>query len=291
MRLKAIAATICVLAAVVPSAALAATHHHKKKTKPSYYLALGDSLARGAQPNKAGVTLPTNEGYANDIFAARRHHIKGLKLKELGCLGETTTTMIKGGCPDKTTHNAKGSQLAQAVAFIKTHKVAFITLDIGANDIDGCVQNGNIDTSCLNAGLAAVKANVPTIVKALRKAAGPHVRIVAMTYYDPFLADYLAGSQGQNLAAESVDLAKEFNGELTSGFAAGKLKVADVADAFDTYAPFSKTTTAPGIGTVPVSVAEICEHTWMCAPTPVGPNIHATKSGYSMIADAFEKVL
>lgn len=288
MRLKAIAATICVLAAVAPSAALAATHHDKTPTR--YYLALGDSLARGAQPNKAGITLPTDQGYANDIYAARRHHIKGLKLKELGCLGETTTTMIKGGCTGKT-HYAKGSQLAQAVAFIKTHDVAFITLDIGANDIDGCVQNGNIDTTCLDAGLAAVKTNVPTIVKALRKAAGRHIRIAAMTYYDPFLADYLEGTQGQNLAAGSVSLAQEFNGDLTTGFAAGKLKVADVADAFHTYAPFTETTTAPEIGTVPVSVAEICEHTWMCAPAPVGPNIHATKSGYSMIATAFEKVL
>ncbi len=289
MKFKALAATICVLAVVAPSAALAATGHHRTVT-PSYYLALGDSLARGAQPNAKGTTLPTDQGYANDIFAARRHHTKGLTLKELGCLGETTTTMIKGHCPGHT-HYAKGNQLAQAVAFIKTHKIAFITLDIGANDIDGCVQNGTVDSSCLKAGLDAVKANVPKIAKALRKAAGRRTPIVAMTYYDPFLADYLEGSSGQSLAGESVLLAKEFNEELTSGFAAGKLKVANVADAFDTDTPFSTTTTAPGLGTVPVSVAQICEHTWMCAPAPVGPNIHANRSGYSVIAKAFEKVL
>ena len=37
----------------------------------TYYLALGDSLAVGAQPNIPFDTtlMPTNQGYANDIFA------------------------------------------------------------------------------------------------------------------------------------------------------------------------------------------------------------------------------
>jgi hypothetical protein len=36
---------------------------------------------------------------------------------------------------------------------------------------------------------------------------------------------------------------------------------------------------------------QICKLTWMCAPSPVGPNIHANKTGYGVIAGAFSRVL
>jgi hypothetical protein len=32
-------------------------------------------------------------------------------------------------------------------------------------------------------------------------------------------------------------------------------------------------------------VANICEFTYMCDAPPVGPDIHATVAGYSLIAD------
>ena len=38
-----------------------------------------------------------------------------------------------------------------------------------------------------------VAANLPKILAALRLAAGPHVPIVAMNYYNPFLAVWLLG--------------------------------------------------------------------------------------------------
>jgi hypothetical protein len=47
----------------------------------------------------------------------------------------------------------------------------------------------------------------------------------------------------------------------------------------------------PGVGTVPLNVARICEWTWMCAPSPVGPNIHANATGYRHIAAAFERAI
>jgi len=37
----------------------------------------------------------------------------------------------------------------------------------------------------------------------------------------------------------------------------------------------------------PHDVVLICAYTWMCAPSPVGPNIHANQLGYSVIAAAF----
>ncbi len=38
---------------------------------------------------------------------------------------------------------------------------------------------------------------------------------------------------------------------------------------------------------LPVNVVTVCTLTWMCAPSPVGPNIHANTLGYRVIADAF----
>src|SRR5262249_59354102 len=62
-----------------------------------YYLALGDSLSVGTQPNGSGVSTPTNEGYADNLLTIYRAEIPELQLVKLGCIGETTTTMVQGG--------------------------------------------------------------------------------------------------------------------------------------------------------------------------------------------------
>jgi lysophospholipase L1-like esterase len=278
--LLAACALICL---AVPASALAGKHP-TRKTAPSYYLALGDSLAAGAQPNASGKTVPTDQGYANDLFATEKSKLKGLKLKDLGCLGETTSSMLAGGpfCP------YAGAQLADAVKFVKTHKVVLVTLDIGANDVDPCgFMPPSQLAACVGTGLKSINNNVPKIVKKLRNAAGRKVRIMGMTYYDPFLADFLGTTVQQPLATASVGLAKTLNAALTAAFKAQQLKIADVATAFDTYTPFTSTTTLAGHGTVPLAVAQICKFTWMCAPAPRGPNIHATATGYQKMARVF----
>ena len=280
---------LCAVVCLVPVAVLAkhASTTKKKTNQTPYYLALGDSLSRGAQPNAQGTTAPTSQGYANDLYATEKRRIKGLKLKQLGCMGESTTTMLNGG----VCRYSAGSQLNAAINFIAKHKIAFITLDIGANDIDGCVSStGTIDLACITAGVNTIKANVPTIVQKLRKAVGSKVKIAAMTYYDPFLGLYLQGSTGQGDATLSVSLAKSVNGTLASDFMAQKLRVADVATAFGTYEPFTTTVTT-STGTEPAAVANICKLTWMCAAAPVGPNIHATVAGYKEIAKVFAAAL
>ena len=66
-------------------------------------------------------------------------------------------------------------------------------------------------------------------------------------------------------------------------------RVAHVDSAFHTYDTSRTATLAGQEGRVPVAVAEVCRLTWMCAPAPVGPNIHANATGYRLIADAFLK--
>jgi lysophospholipase L1-like esterase len=193
--------------------------------------------------------------------------------------------MMKGGI----CRYAAGSQLKAAVKFLRAHKgqVALVTIDIGANDVDNCVTSSGFNLKCLAKGEASIKKNVPKIAGALRAAAGPKVPIFGMTYYDPFLADWFNGTNGQQEAEASQGLAKAVNGEITKAYKSKQVRVAFVAAAFHTYKPFTDTTNLHW-RKVPVAVAEICKLTWMCAPAPRGPNIHANAAGYAEIAAVFE---
>ena len=62
---------------------------------------------------------------------------------------------------------------------------------------------------------------------------------------------------------------------------------AHVDTAFKTYETTGTTPLAGQPQPVPVAVAEICRLTWMCAPAPAGPDIHANRAGYGVIAQAF----
>jgi lysophospholipase L1-like esterase len=267
--------------------------------RPVYYVALGDSLSQGVQPATPplppgvalGQSIETDAGYANDLYAHYQRAFGGrLTLVKLGCPGETSTSMLTGTgspCP-----YAQGSQLAAAVAFIAAHRseVKLITIDIGANDIDGCASATTISQSCVTQGFASVAHNLPLILGALRKAAGKRTVIAGMNLYDPFLAEYLTGAAGQEVATESVALGQSFNQLLGKSYRAFGAATADVQGAFSTT-DFTTTATLPGVGTVPLNVARICEWTWMCAASPVGPNIHANATGYRHIAAAFERAI
>jgi lysophospholipase L1-like esterase len=264
-----------------------------------YYVALGDSLSQGVQPATPplppgvalGQSIETDAGYANDLYAHYQRAFGGaLTLVKLGCPGETSTSMLTGAGSPCT--YPQGTQLAAALAFISAHQseVKLITIDIGANDIDGCATATTISQPCVTNGFDAVAHNLPLILGALRKAAGQGTVIAGMNLYDPFLADYLTGTAGQKVASQSVALDESFDQLLGKGYRAFGAATADVQDAFSTT-DFTTTVPLPGVGTVPLNVARICERTWMCAPSPVGPNIHANATGYRRIAAAFERAI
>ncbi len=250
--------------------------------RPTYYLAVGDSLAIGLQPSSSG-DAPTDHGYTDDLYAVFRLVKPGLNLVKLGCSGETSTTMIKGGL---CTYTGSRSQLDAAVSFLQEHQgqVALITLDIGANDVDGCVTVSplNIDQTCIQQGIGCVSSNLPWILGQLREAAGPKTPIVAMNYYDPFLAAYVLGAAGQTIAYQSWQATTGFNGVLESICQASGVPVADVAKAFH----ISDFTSVPVIN-LPINVFLTLTWTWMAAPPPLGPDIHPNSAGYATIASAF----
>jgi lysophospholipase L1-like esterase len=250
-------------------------------TSPTYYLALGDSLAQSVQPSPTGNT-ETTQGYADDLFGLYGAGIPGLALSKLGCPGETTSTMIHGGACSY----AEGSQLQAAIRFIQTHRIAFITIDIGGSDIDNCIGISGIDSTCFSHALSTVGGNLPQILAALRSAAGPNTRIIGMNYYDPLLAAWTLGPSGQALAYASLQGTTVFNGILQSAYQAFNIPVADVAQAFqiDNFTP------VPVIN-LPLNVLLTLSWTWMGASAPLGPNIHPDSLGYAVIAGAFTKKL
>jgi lysophospholipase L1-like esterase len=247
----------------------------------NYYLSLGDSLSVGFEPDGTGVGHPTSHGFDNDLKASDH----GLTLAELGCPNETTTSMINGGVCG---YAGVSSQLAAATRFLAAHAghVRLVTVDIGATDVENCVQGTAIDPTCVQQGLAAIQTNLATIVTTLREA-DPYdaTRFIGLTEYDPFLASYLQGPAGQQTAAQSIALAGQLNQIITAGYTSAGYRVADVSGAYRTT-DSTDMVPLPGFGQVPVNVATICQLTFMCAAAPVGPNIHPNDNGYAVIANA-----
>jgi len=286
LRLPLAVAAVAALAAVTACSGSATPHSAPAKApEPTYYLALGDSLSQGVQPDAAGASVETPYGYPDQVYAALRPSHPTLELVKLGCPGETTATMINGGI----CHYDGGSQLKAAVAFLQAHRgrVFLVTIDIGANDPEHCAsqQGGGQPSltqlgSCTVTGVPAAVTHLTTIMARLKAAAGPGVRLVGMNYYLPALAEWRDGLPGHLVAWAAERLAATYNDLLDRVYVNSGARVANVFGAFDT-ADFAEQ------GTTPRNVALLCQWTWACAAPPRGPNQHANQAGYQVIARAF----
>jgi lysophospholipase L1-like esterase len=252
-----------------------------------FYLALGDSLSAGFQPDGE-----RNQGYVDDLFHSVRQQLDGLELRNVGCVGETSRSLITGR--HSLCNYAAGSQLAAAVSFLEAHRgnVAFITIDIGSNDlVDRCLDpdTGAIVKACAVDLRPQLQKRVAHIVKALSVAAGPDVPIVGMTYYDPFLGYWGLVPGGRGLARDSQHAWAVFDAGLETAYRNAGAAVADVAATFRVD-DFSHTVVVPDRGRLPVNVARTCEWTWFCTPEFAG-DPHANRTGYKKIAGTFEREL
>jgi lysophospholipase L1-like esterase len=247
-------------------------------SKATYYVSVGDSLAQGYQPiggplSPLGIT-GYNQGYADQLFKAVRGRYDQLQLVKLGCGGETTKTMVLGapwcGFP-------AGSQLAQAEQFLTAHRseIAFITIDVGANDT---FEYGD-------QAAPTISTYLPQILAHLRAAAGPGVPIIGMNYYGVFLPEIWDATHDVTaLQSYVVTQLNPFNGLLGTIYASAGDPVADVASGFQV----GDTTL---IGGTPLNVLRECQWTWICTSPPHGPDIHANSDGYGVIAQAFEEAM
>lgn len=302
---------ICVVAAViavVPAVATLQAAQAAASTAPKFLLAVGDSLAAGYQPGD-GVSLPPidtvsgfrDQGYPGS-YAADLATMQGLSLVDLGCPGETTSSMLLTPAEPLCgklyeAEFSAASQISAAETFLSRHRgrVGLVTLDIGANDVDHCLSASSVNTTCLaSADVTAIKNlnRILTSLVAVLHHFDPGARVAGMDYYDPFLALEFSpgGARGDELALGSVLATNAFDAELGATFKKyGALDV-DVASAFkvDALTPLVRFDGK----TLPEDVATTCELTWMCpAVSGEAPSIHPNSAGYRVIALAFEKSL
>jgi lysophospholipase L1-like esterase len=258
-------------------AALAAT------SSPTYYVSLGDSYSVGYQPG-----LGATPGYAGYVAAHT-----GLTLKNFGCSGATTTSiLLTMGCPFPLQHTPGGvnyptrTQIAAAEAFIAGHQghIGLITVTIGGNDVDGCGR-ANDPIACVRSVLPDIQTNVTTLAIVLRAAAGPNVPIIGSTYPGVILGAYANPSVPPsalwvNLAQLSVVAFRQLvNPSLDKAYSSVGGSLVDVTKATDAYVPLSRTVHTAAYGTLPVAVARACALTQYCAKG----DIHGTTSGYDLI--------
>jgi lysophospholipase L1-like esterase len=269
-RLARLAGILLTLLLTATSTAWAGTQPKPKFNPPKqYYLSLGDSLGFGLQGPKlsalldAGTYTPDafNTGYTDDFAARMRQLRPGQQVVNLSCPGETTATMISGGCfyteeLGLALHvTYPGSQLDAAVAFLRAHrgKVSPITLSIGAVDL--LFSDCNFDPDCVASSglLQQLGQNLQHILTALR-AAAPDAEIIVLVPFNA-LESIVPGSDRAWLAMNA----------LITRIAAGHR-----ARAADTFAAINGT-------------GRVCDLTFICTDD----DIHPTDAGYAVMADVF----
>ncbi len=238
---------------------------------PHYYMALGDSLSFGYQPN-----FDFSSGFVDDIYTVL-HPVGLTSVVNDACAGETTQTMIDGGCAARFAHHGSytGAQLQAALNFLNDPRhqgrVSPVTLEIGVNDVIGDWNS----TTCsvgpnANADLATMDANLtgtilPELLKALATPRGAKAGdLHLLNYYNPYA----------QICSNSAWFVHVLNDHLQADAAQYRIPVVDVYSAFGGDADMA---------------SHICDYTWMCDSR--FHDIHPTNKGYGIIADAVERTL
>jgi lysophospholipase L1-like esterase len=243
---------------------LGSAHVQRVGPKP-YYLALGDSLAFGFQPD-----LNFASGYSDDFYQHLQSH-GTREMANLACPGETSTTMINGGCPYAflQKYAYTGSQLQAALDYLAQHRgqVSPVTFDIGAGDLLSAfdVHTCSLDITTFNAGLVTLDSNLtqsilPRLHNALMVNGTVTGDLVMINYYDAF----------ENVCPNSLHYVQIVNQHLARDVR-GYGFILDVFSAF---------------GGARVTNPTLCTFTWMCSAFH---DIHPSNQGYSVIAQAIEK--
>jgi lysophospholipase L1-like esterase len=161
-----------------------------------FYVALGDSLAANVGVEAA------RDGYVSRFHKALQERDGATYgLRNFGVSGETTGTMIRDG------------QLEAATAFMEANDVAYVTIDIGANNLLGHLGSGDCSRSLDDAAcreriddvFAAYPGDLEIILDAVAEAA-PDATIVFLTTYNPFNLGF-----GTALEAAMDRTTEEFN--------------------------------------------------------------------------------
>jgi lysophospholipase L1-like esterase len=256
---------------------------------PIFYLDIGASVSVGVQPTPfAPNGQRTDQGYSNDLVALEAAAGVTMTLDEVGCPGESTSTMVFGG--DRC-YLSPSTQLSDAVAFLSAHRdqTGLVTIDLGFNDVIPCIAHTAVDQACLDRQVGVVRQQLTMIVSTLKAAAGAHVFFVGVGHYNPYRALPGRGERGRLLAARRAAAIEELNTTLHDVYGSFSIPMADVAAAFNDLAGTSVRVIDGHARSA--GAARTCALTWMCRPAPLTPNIHPNDRGYLVIAQAIQAVL
>jgi lysophospholipase L1-like esterase len=296
--------SLLIIALVVMNVLILAANNPNTRLGPHYYVATGDSISFGFQPNGSFFS-----GFADDLFAELKQEelpasngqpTVQINLANYACPGETTSTMINGNCQFRNFIKEPYacpqicSQLDAVTIFLMQHKgnVSPVTFELGANDVvsdfnaSTCTvsANGDADLATMDTNLTKLdQANpddpnnpnngiLPRLVNALRVTpplpGKGQVRLagdlVLLNYYNPF-AKACPG-------AGSEPFIHTLNDHLANDAAMFHLPVVDVHAAFGGDAGMA---------------GNVCTYTWYCDRQ----DIHPTTAGYRVIAQAVENTL
>jgi hypothetical protein len=253
------------------------------------YLDIGASVSVGFQPTQRDPTgQPTNRGYSNRLVTIEAARGVTLKLTEVGCPGESIAAMIHGPDPCYT---APDTQLSDAVAFLRAHHNAatLVTVDLGFNTLDVCFRHLDIDPTCVTPQMALLRQQLSQVLRTLTRAAGPNVVFIGLGHYNPYLTKSTKEGAAEVFAGQSVVGLHKMNQTLSEVYGSFKIHMADITSAF--HEEDTRVVRIAKKETTTVNVQYECKFTWMCAPSPYGPNIHPNDAGYLATARAISAVL
>lgn len=291
-------ASAAILAVVLFIGGVTIAHHWNASAnaanaaKPStgFYLDIGASTSLGFQPTgiPAHNGHRTSTGYANDIESYLAKRGINLFLRQVGCPGETTQTML---LTSDHCYKPPGRQLFAAEKYLEKigDADALVTIDLGFNDVRACLLPTQVVEPCATDGLAEVRKNMPKILADLKARAGPNVHFIGLDYGDPFLQHYLLGASEFVDATTTLTVMNQLDNALRAAYSAAGIPTANVAGALQLAN--TDATTFGKLGTMPENVADECKYTWMCTPPPWGPDDHPNNAGYAVIAAEIEEKL
>jgi lysophospholipase L1-like esterase len=229
------------------------------KGPQSYYLALGDSIAFGIQPDKGTRPATFENGYV-DLFAARLRKLSPqIELVNYGCPGESSVTFMRGGCPwlrdgQKLHDSFRGAQLEAALSFLRAHRgqVSPITLTLWGNDLAPLSAKG----PRLPKAIASFTSRLDSILDQLRSAA-PTAEIIVTGAWNIEI----------DRAKKTEPLYRSLDRAIARTAAGSHARVAKLYPVFSPHG----------------NPRRLCALTYMCSKGDPHPN----NAGYRAMADAF----
>ena len=194
-------------AAMAASSTTSTTTTSTAVTTPNSLVALGDSITFGYHlPGSDNLVTPSPEAFP--YVLGKSEGLTSANVLDTGVPGWTSTDLLNA-----LKSNTYAAKLKQA---------KIVTIDIGNNDLLHAAQRLTsaalagkpvvpmlADKLALEAGLAAIKTNLPQIIAAVRAQAGPNTPIVIYNMYNPFVNTTALGAIAESMVSAANHIIAE----------------------------------------------------------------------------------